>query len=149
MRGKALTAAQNEHLRVLFQKLLERLTQKELGDALGLSQGGISVFLQGGHGTSLKVAKKVADLMGRSLDDVLVLRDPDAPDRYPNRVKAVEIARQLGEAEYRAEAVDFVATLDRWGNDLPVKTWLRMIDFWDEQIRLGQLLPLGPQGRPR
>ncbi len=149
MRGKALSPEQNEHLRVLMKKLLQRFTQQQLADVLELTQASISGFLSGRVGTSMNVAKHVAELTGRSLDDVLALRDPGEPDRYPKRAVAVRFARDAGEDEYLPEAIDFVEAMERVGGDLPIKKWLEMIDFWDGQLRLGHLLPLGPQGRRR
>ena len=149
MRGKALSPEQNEHLRVLVKQLLERFTQQELADLVGLTQASISGFLSGRVGTSMNMAKRVAELMGRTLDDVLALRDPGEPDRYPKRAVAARFARAVGAEEYLPEAIDFVEAMERVGGDLTVKKWLEMIDFWDGQLRLGHLLPLGPQGRRR
>jgi hypothetical protein len=116
---------------------------------IGLTQGAISGFLNRRSGVSKEVAERVAVLMSRSLDDVLALRDPAEPDRYPNRFLALQFARSVGPDGYLPEAIEFVAHMDRHGDDLSAKVWLRMIDFWDEQLRLGNMLPLGPQGRAR
>lgn len=148
MPGK-LSSEQNEHLRQLVRKLLERYTQDELGKRIGLSQGSVSAFLIGRTGVSMNVAKKIAELTSRTLDDVLALREPGALDRYENRGKAAEMARLAGADEYHPDAVEFVCAMDRHGDDLPVKTWLKMIEFWDEQLRLGHLLPAGIPYRKR
>jgi plasmid maintenance system antidote protein VapI len=149
MRGKALTPEQNDHLRGLIRKLLERFTQEELAPMIGLTQSSISSFLTHRGGVSDKVAKKVAAVLGRREEDVLALRDPAEPDRFSHRHTAVQFAQAVGPDEYLPEAIEFVQRMHRDGHDLPVKAWLRMIDFWDEQLRYGHLLPVGPQGSPR
>jgi hypothetical protein len=146
MAKHSLKPAENEHLRGLVRLLLMRYTQRALAPLIGMTQGAISGFLTEHHGTSMAAAKQIAELSGLTLDDVRALRWPDIPDRYPNRARAVALARSLPK-EYLSAAIELVDSMDRNGEDLPVRTWLKMLDYWDEHLRFGHPSPLKAPGR--
>lgn len=147
--GKSLTREQNDRLREHMRELLRRHdgNQSALAPKLGVTQSTISAFTarDSRQGSSLNVAMRVAELLGKDVNEVLGLpmaakRVVDLDDRYPNRAEAIAIARRDGFAEEAIAAVQ--GDRGKSTEDQLVTEWLMAIR--EEHLRLRRSLPAVP-----
>jgi transcriptional regulator with XRE-family HTH domain len=61
---------------------LEKATQKELAIRVGISQSHLSLILAGKRNPSLRVAKKLADVLGVTIDSLLAKVDGTHDNEY-------------------------------------------------------------------
>jgi transcriptional regulator with XRE-family HTH domain len=118
--GKAgmLTESQNEAVRALLRGMGKN--QVELAKDLGVAQAGISRFLSGKQGTSMAVAIKICEAVGREYHEVLGL---------PGRPQAREVTIDPFEQSPRDAAR--VAFVDGMRNDHPenrIRSFLNEFD---------------------
>jgi transcriptional regulator with XRE-family HTH domain len=120
------TPEQSEILRNAARDLLARFgSQVRLAKELGLWQPSLSNLLSGKFGASHALARKIAALKGRSLEDLLGIEEggvEPADDCYPNRALAIELARHDGLDEDAIRTIA-LATLQQ-ERDLRVVEWL-------------------------
>lgn len=100
--GRSLTDDENERVRAAVRTLLAKHddNQSVLAPKIGYKQPSLSSFLQGRNGAGYKVARKVADLIGLPLDQLLsgkTARQLAMPrfDTLPGWAEAVAQARAI------------------------------------------------------
>ena len=57
-------------------RIKQNMTQKQLAEAVGLSQSGLSRIENGAKRPSLKVAMRIADVLGSSVDRLFSAQNP-------------------------------------------------------------------------
>jgi hypothetical protein len=132
--ARSFTPEQNEVLRLAAHDLVIRFgTQARLAKELNIHQPSLSNFLSGKFGAGHVLARSIARLKGKSVEELLGIEVPavDYVDRYPNRAMAIQMARRDGYDEGAIETMA-QATLQS-ENDLPVTEWLLAIR--DEERR--------------
>ena len=132
LRKRDLSDEQNEKLRSTVREYLCSLVPKQLhlSKLLAVSQGNLSMFLDGRKGGSAALALRVAFLLDRPVEDILgVRRMPGLIDehekRYPTRILAARAAFLDGVDRRRIQAA-LSASLDPKG-DPGADAWRKMI----------------------
>lgn len=115
--AKSLTVKEQERVRAaLAVAAKEHRPQRELARLLGCGQQTVSRALAGGA-IGVKLAKRIADLSGRSLEELLEGRGPAATfGSLPGWHEAAAAAVELGWARE-----DAVAAVSRWPALFPVE----------------------------
>lgn len=132
--ARSFTPEQNEVLRQAAHDLVIRFgTQARLAKELAIHQPSLSNFLSGKFGAGHVLARSIARLKGRTVEELLGIEVPNIEyvDRYPNRAIALKMARRDGYDEVAIETIS-MATLQA-EEDLPVTEWLFAIR--DEERR--------------
>lgn len=132
--ARSFSAEQNEVLRKAAHDLVVRFgSQARLAKELNIHQPSLSNFLGGKFGAGHVLARSIARLKGKSVEELLGIDLPehDYVDRYPNRAMAIQMARRDG---YDEDAIQTMAQATLQSeNDLPVTEWLLAIR--DEERR--------------
>lgn len=134
---KALDAPSREAARAFLRRFVDERfdgNHTRAATALGVSQAYVSDLLSGAKGAGSKILLALAEKTGVSLDVVLgrtsrvpdqVSPEDDPAERYPNRVTAAKLAKDLGVDERAIESVGRDALhLD---HDPEVKWWLQLM----------------------
>lgn len=137
----ALTKYLSQRLSALLRPVGPH-SSRELAEKIGLSNAMVSDIARGKRGVGIQAAEKLATFFGLSMDELWgqanahVARQPekgpdqvspedDPAERYPNRVTAAKLAKDLGVDERAIESVGRDALhLD---HDPEVKWWLQLM----------------------
>jgi hypothetical protein len=127
MAGRSFTAEQNVIVRAAVRELLERYgSQPKLAAALEIKQPSLSNYLLGRFDAGPHLARKAAELKGMTVDELLGLtRTVEPPDRYPNRMEAVRVARKDGLPEAAIQVV--LSAVLQSEDDLSIIDWIDAI----------------------
>lgn len=130
-RRQFYTDAQNDVLRAALERLIDTYgSQTKAGKLVDIKQGTVSAFLSKKHGATPGVARKIAQLSGTTVEELLgwtsgglVVTDP-----YANRAVATHMARLAGLGEAAIATVEAL----RLGEDVIDQPIL----WWFDRIRL-------------
>ncbi len=141
-RGRTYSSEQNERIRAAAQELLGRYgSQANLAASLGLKQPSLSSYLLGRYNAGPHLMKRVAELRGMTVDELLGETQTVEPvDRYSNRTMAVRVARLDGLAEPAVQAILSVVLQSE--RDLPIIEW---IDAIRDEVRRQQRFASEPE----
>lgn len=130
----SISGAQAERVRALLVERCDRVhrgSRAAFARELGISGPSVSNLLSGINRPGVKVLRRMATLLGTTLDDLL---GQGAPERYPNRRIARNYAIGIGVSPEAIARVDaLVLKSDR---DPHPDEWLRMYRGIDDQLTL-------------
>lgn len=117
LRGKSLSGDEAERVRIALADVVRQAgTQTAAAKRLDVTQQTISDVLKG-KAAGVGLARRVADALSISLDDLLAGRAASSPaegDRYPERAIAADLARRGG---IDLEAIRLVQGIDAKGEE--------------------------------
>jgi plasmid maintenance system antidote protein VapI len=158
VRTHSFTEDQNAKLRVVAQRLVERLgSQALLAEHLGVMQPSLSNLLLGKSGFGPRPAMLLAELEGTDLRTLfektalpqpLVRLSPRSRERYPNRAIVLDCAPRLGFSEGAIERLRALRLTN--ADDAPPLWWLgQLTRFEQEGPTAPHAIEAGPRGENR
>lgn len=145
---KAYTESQNARIRAAVEQLVSRFgSQRRVADAIGMSQPNLSAFVLGRYGVGSSVARRIAEVLGMSEEELIGADSAPPPpvDPYPNRAPVVEFARAIGTPDGVVRML--LRASPRDGRDVPSAEWSRLLCAISEIDRGPFEMPAPPRRR--